>query len=171
VRPQLPDAFRDYRDELEASADYQARRVLCTEVGFGDPLLSGPDAPGGALSRAMAFGSAPHDIWRLDRLEEWHRVLEGIRFTSDWNEPYASGTLRPAAPPAAPRVLREWGGPVLLVQGAREMCFPVGVARRLHAELPASTLIEVPEASHMAHFDNPQAWQGAIRQFLRTRSR
>jgi pimeloyl-ACP methyl ester carboxylesterase len=51
------------------------------------------------------------------------------------------------------------------------MGFPIGVARRLHAEVPASTLIEVPEASHMAHFDNPQVWLGAIRQFLRTRSR
>jgi pimeloyl-ACP methyl ester carboxylesterase len=163
-------AYRDFKDELEASADYRERRALCSEVDAGDPLLTGQDAPDGALSRAMAFGSAPHDIWRLDRLQEWHRVLERIRFTSDWNEPYASGTLRPAAPQDAARVLREWGGPALLVQGAREMCFPIGVARRLHAEVPASTLIEVPQAAHMAHFDNPQVWLEAIRQFLRARS-
>jgi pimeloyl-ACP methyl ester carboxylesterase len=89
-------AYRDFQDELEASADYQERKALCTDVDVGDPLLNGPDAPDGALSRAMAFGSAPHSIWRLDRLEQWHRVLERVRFTSDWNEPYASGTLRPA---------------------------------------------------------------------------
>jgi pimeloyl-ACP methyl ester carboxylesterase len=48
------------------------------------------------------------------------------------------------------------------------MSYPVSVARRLHAELPASTLVEVPQAAHMAHFDNPTAWLGAIRAFLRT---
>jgi pimeloyl-ACP methyl ester carboxylesterase len=159
-------AYRDFQDELEASVDYQERRPLCTEIDFDDPVLTGPDAPDGSLSRAMAVGSAPQSIWRLDRLDEWRRVLERTRFTSDWNEPYASGRLRPAAPDDAPRVLREWGGPVLLVQGMREMSFPIGVARRLHAEVPGSTLVEVPAAAHMAHFDNPAAWLSAIRNFL-----
>lgn len=160
-------AYRDFQDELETSADYQQRGRLCTEVGFDDPVLTGPDARDGALSRAMALGSAPRNIWRLDRLAEWHRVLDGIRFSSDWNEPYAAGTLRPAAPEDPPRVLREWGGPVLVLQGAREMIFPIGLARRLHAEVPASTLVEVPEAAHMAQFDNPPVWLGAVREFLR----
>jgi pimeloyl-ACP methyl ester carboxylesterase len=162
-------AYRDFDDELAASADYRERGVLCTEVRFDDPALSGPDAPDGALSRAMAFAGAARDIWRLGRLDEWHRVLREIRFSSDWNAPYAAGTMRPAAPDEASRVLRDWGGPVLLVQGAREMSFPIGVARRLHAEVPASTLIEVPEAAHMAHFDNPTVWVSAIRDFLRAR--
>jgi len=163
-------AYRDFQDELEASVDYQEREALCTEIDFADPLLTSPDAPDGALSRAMAFGSAPQSIWRLDRLAEWHQVLASTRFTSDWNESYASGTLRPAAPDDAPRVLRDWGGPVLLVQGAREMSFPIGVARRLHAEVPSSVLVEVPEAAHMAHFDNPSVWLSAIRDFLAGRS-
>jgi pimeloyl-ACP methyl ester carboxylesterase len=55
---------------------------------------------------------------------------------------------------------------VLILHGAREMSFPIGVARRLHAELPASVLVEVPEAAHMAHFDNPEQWLAAIRGFL-----
>jgi pimeloyl-ACP methyl ester carboxylesterase len=159
-------AYRDFEDELEASPDYRARAALCTDVPFDDPVRSAPDAPDGALSRAMAFGSAPHNIWRLDRLDQWHQVLDRVRFSSDWSEPYSSGTLRPAAPEDAPRVLRDWGGPVLLLHGAREMSFPLAVARRLHAELPASTLVEVPESAHMAHFDNPTAWLAAIREFL-----
>jgi pimeloyl-ACP methyl ester carboxylesterase len=99
-------------------------------------------------------------------MAEWHRVLAGVRFSSDWNEPYTAGRLRPGAPPDAPRVLRDWGGPVLIVHGQREMGFPIGVARRLHAEVPASTLAEIPEAAHMAHFDNPEAWTAAVRGFL-----
>jgi len=162
-------AYRDFQDELDASADYRERGVLCTDIRFDDPVLTGPDAPDGALSRAMAYGSAPRDIWQLDRLEEWHRVLERTCFSSDWNMPHAAGLLRPAAPDDPARVLREWRGPVLLVHGQREMSFPVGVARRLHAEVPASRLAEVPDAAHMAHFDNPSTWLGAIRAFLRTR--
>jgi pimeloyl-ACP methyl ester carboxylesterase len=58
---------------------------------------------------------------------------------------------------------------VLILHGAREMSFPMGVARRLRAEVPGSALVEVPEAAHMAHFDNPSVWLGAIREFLRAR--
>jgi pimeloyl-ACP methyl ester carboxylesterase len=159
-------AYPDYQDELEGSADYVSRMPLCTEVAWDDPVLTGSGAPDGALSRAMAYASAPHNIWRLDRIGDWHRVLEGVRFSSDWNQPHAAGLLRPAAPDDAPGVLRQWGGPVLILHGSHEMAFPVGVAGRLHAELPASTLAEVPDAAHMAHFDNPQAWLTAIREFL-----
>jgi pimeloyl-ACP methyl ester carboxylesterase len=159
-------AYPDYQDELEASADYRGRLPLCTKVAWDDPVLTGPGVPDGALSRAMAYGSAPHNVWRLDRIGEWHRVLDAVRFSSDWNDPHSSGMLRPGAPSQAPRVLRDWGGPVLIVHGSREMAFPVGVARRLHAELPRSTLAEIPDAAHMTHFDNPAAWLGAIRDFL-----
>jgi pimeloyl-ACP methyl ester carboxylesterase len=159
-------AYPDYQDELEASADYRSRVALCTEVGWDDPVLTGPGAPDGALSRAMAYGSAPLNVWRLDRLDEWHEVLQRVRFSSDWNGPYAAGLLRPGAPEDAPGALREWGGPALILHGSREMAFPVGVARRLHAEVPASTLAEIPDAAHMAHFDNPTAWLGAVRAFL-----
>lgn len=161
--------YRDFDDELLASTDLLARRVLCTEVTFDDPLLTAPEAPDGALSRAMAYGSAPRDVWRLDRLAEWHRVLDRIRFSSDWTAPYLAGTLRPAGPEDPPRSLRDWGGPALILHGAREMSFPIGVARRLHAEVPNSTLVEVPEAAHLAHFDNPSEWLDAIRRFLRGR--
>jgi pimeloyl-ACP methyl ester carboxylesterase len=114
----------------------------------------------------MAYAGAPRDLWHLDRLDEWHRVLAAIRFSSDWNAPHAAGQLRPGVPEDAERVLRRWAGPVLIVQGCREMAFPIGLARKLHAALPASTLAEIPDAAHMAHFDNPEAWLAGIRAFL-----
>jgi pimeloyl-ACP methyl ester carboxylesterase len=159
-------AYQDFQDELEASADYRARAAMCTEIAWDDPVLTSPDAPDGALSRAMAYAGAPRDIWHLDRLAEWHRVLAGVRFSSDWNEPHATGQLRPGVPAGAERILADWAGPVLIAHGHREMAFPIGVARKLHAALPASTLVEIPGAAHMAHFDNPSAWLAAIRAFL-----
>jgi pimeloyl-ACP methyl ester carboxylesterase len=159
-------AYDDFDDELRRSADYRRRAAMCAPVRFDDPALSAD----GAVSRAMAYGDAPLQIWRLDRLDAWRRVLDRVRFTSDYNRLYASGELRPAAPGNAPEILRRWGGPTLVLHGERETGFPIGVARRLHAELPGSTLVEIPEAGHMAHFDDPGAWLAAIRRFLRARS-
>ncbi len=159
-------AYTDYHADLEAAPDYQARARMCPQVSWDDPILTGPDAPDGALSRAMAYASAPCDIWHLHRVGQWHRVLEKVRFSSDWNGPYAAGQIRPGVPDHAERVLRDWAGPVLIVHGRREMVFPVSVARRLHAALPASTLAEIPDAAHMAHFDNQAAWLASIRAFL-----
>jgi pimeloyl-ACP methyl ester carboxylesterase len=159
-------AYQDYARELEVSRDYQARSPMCARIAWDDPELTAPDAPDGALSRAMAYAGAPCDVWNLDRLEEWHQVLGAVRFSSDWNAPYAAGQLRPGVPENAEQALKAWGGPVLLLQGSREMTFPLTLARRLHAALPASTLAEIPDAAHMAHFDNPRAWLSAIRAFL-----
>jgi pimeloyl-ACP methyl ester carboxylesterase len=120
----------------------------------------------GDLSRAMADADLPVMIWRLDREQEWREILAGVRFSSAWNTPYREGKLKPARPADPPGVLRRWGGDVLILHGEREMAFPVEAARRLHAEVPGSRLMLVPEAAHMAQFDNPQAWLRAVREFL-----
>jgi pimeloyl-ACP methyl ester carboxylesterase len=159
-------AYRDFRDELEASADYRDRSALCGSIDLDDPALTSTDAPDGALSLAMAKADAPRSIWRLDQLAAWQQILARVRFSSDWNAPHAAGLLRPGVPDDAPAILRHWGGPTLILHGEREMSFPVSLARRLHAELPASTLAEIPHAAHMAHFDNPAGWLTAIRAFL-----
>ncbi len=159
-------AYRDCETDRAASRDYQARSRLCPRIARDDPVLTGPDAPDGALSLAMAYASAPRDIWHLDRLHEWHRILAAIRFSSDWNAPYTAGQLQPGVPDDAEHILKDWGGPVLILHGTREMAFPAVLARKLHAALPASTLAEIPDASHMAHFDNPRPWLSAIRAFL-----
>ena len=67
-------AYQNYEQEREACADYQARADLCTTIAWDDPALTGPAAPDGVLSRAMAYAGAPRDIWQLDRLDAWHRA-------------------------------------------------------------------------------------------------
>jgi pimeloyl-ACP methyl ester carboxylesterase len=123
------------------------------------------DLPGGELSRRMADAGVPSMIWDLDRAGEFRQVLATVRFTGDWNEPFAAGVLPPARPPDPAGALNAWGGPVLILHGAHDMTFPPEVARRLHAAVPASTLAEIPDAGHMTHFDNPAAWLAAIRSF------
>jgi pimeloyl-ACP methyl ester carboxylesterase len=154
------------------------RVILASTTAYGDfaavvppervsaPVDFGAFTGDGELSRAMALAGLPSAIWRLDRADQWRAVLDQVIFSSDWNAPFAAGTLKPARPANPPAVLKSWGGPVLILHGRREMTFPLEVARRLHAEVPASTLAEIPEAAHMAHFDNPRAWLDAIRVFL-----
>jgi len=153
-----------------AYGDFEAvvppeRAAFHNQVDWADAALTAD----GALSRAMALGDLPVMIWRLDRAAEWRAVLDRVRFTSDWNGPFAAGTLKTARPDDPPGALRAWGGPVLILHGAREMTYPVDVARRLHAEVPASTLAEIPDAAHMTHFDNPEEWLAAARAFLTAR--
>jgi pimeloyl-ACP methyl ester carboxylesterase len=159
-------AYDDFDADLKASPDYLARIPLIVGVDFDDPRFTGPAAPDGALSRAMAYDSIAYDIWRLDRRDEWEEVLGRVTFSSDWNAPFASGKLRRGGPDDPVGALRAWGGPVLILHGNHEMSFPVSVARRLHDDVPGSTLVVVPDAAHMAHFDNPAAWVSAVRAFL-----
>lgn len=154
-------AYTDYQDELDASPAYRERRALCTPVGFDDD-----DGQDGSLSRAMAFAGAPLQIWQLHRLAEWHEILDGVHFSSDYNRPFRNGRLRPGGPPDAPAVLRAWAGPTLILHGLHDLAFPIGTARRLKADLPDATLSEIPDAGHMTHFDNPTAWLAALRTFL-----
>jgi pimeloyl-ACP methyl ester carboxylesterase len=160
-------AYTDFDSELRESADYRQRRGMCTDISLDDPVLTDPKAPDGALSRAMAHAEAALQVWHLDRLDAWRQVLDRVRFSSDYNRPHASGSLLPGGPENATEVLVDWGRPVLILHGAKEMSFPIGTARRLHAALPASTLVEVPDAAHMAHFDNPAYWLAAVRRFLK----
>jgi pimeloyl-ACP methyl ester carboxylesterase len=156
--------YADIADEVAASADRRERSALCAPVDF--EALTAPGAADGALSRAMAHANAPLDVWRLDRLDEWRAILDRIRFASDYDAPFLAGTLRPGGPADPVRAVRAWGGPTLLLHGARDLTFPVALARRAHADLPGSALAEIPGAGHMAHFDNPRAWLAALRRFL-----
>lgn len=121
----------------------------------------------GALARAMAEASIATTIRRLDRADEWRRVLAGVRFSSAWDRPYAEGRLRPARPPDPVRALG--GHPVLILHGRHDLTFPLAAAERLAREVADAELVVVPEAGHMPQFDNPDVWLAAIREFLARR--
>ena len=155
-------AYVDFEADLAALPDYIERSMMAVDTDWSDYA----DAGDGELSRAMAHDSLPLNVWDMSRWDEWRSVLDNVIFSSDWNEVYASGQLRSPRPADPAAALREAGVPVLILHGAREMSFPVSMARRLHEAVPGSVLALVPEAAHMAHFDNPTAWLAAIREFL-----
>jgi pimeloyl-ACP methyl ester carboxylesterase len=133
-------------------------------LDWADPVWRRED---GALARAMAHADVGKTIWRLDRADDWRRVLDGVRFSSAWDRPYLEGRLKPARPPDPVRALT--GRPVLLVHGEHDMTFPLAAAVRLRAALPGSSLRVVAEDGHMPQFDNPGEWLAAIRGFLARR--
>lgn len=56
--------------------------------------------------------------------------------------------------------------PVLIVAGALDPKF-VEIGRRMASALPDARLVEVPEAGHTVHLEQPGAWLAAVTGFLR----
>jgi len=57
--------------------------------------------------------------------------------------------------------------PTLLVYGERDERAPRAVADGLHAALADSTLVVLPEAGHVCNLEAPEAFDAAVRSFLR----
>jgi len=70
-----------------------------------------------------------------------------------------------AQPPLFPD-LHLVSAPVLLVVGAEDARF-LAIARDLQPRLPRALLEIIPEAGHAAHLENPEAFDGIARTFLR----
>ncbi|WP_245642104.1 alpha/beta fold hydrolase [Nonomuraea candida] len=64
----------------------------------------------------------------------------------------------------------DWLGsrcPALLVHGLDSSVLPTAMARRMAAGRPGTVLRELPGCGHWAHDDDPDAFAGAVRDFLR----
>jgi pimeloyl-ACP methyl ester carboxylesterase len=59
------------------------------------------------------------------------------------------------------------GVPTLLVYGDRDMRAPLAVAEDLHAAISGSTLVVLPDTGHLCNFEAPEAFNRAVRNFLR----
>jgi len=74
---------------------------------------------------------------------------------------------------AIPRIdltarLREIRCPVLVIVGEEDPGTPVVMAREIHDNLPGSKLVVLPRAAHLASFEQPQAFNRALAEFLGT---
>jgi pimeloyl-ACP methyl ester carboxylesterase len=59
--------------------------------------------------------------------------------------------------------------PTLLVYGDNDLRAPLSVAEDLHAAIPGSTLVILPECGHLCTIEAPEAFNSAVRSFLRER--
>jgi pimeloyl-ACP methyl ester carboxylesterase len=57
--------------------------------------------------------------------------------------------------------------PTLLLHGERDARSPLAVARALHEAIPGSQLVVLPGLGHLANAEAPEAFNGAVRDFLR----
>jgi pimeloyl-ACP methyl ester carboxylesterase len=61
--------------------------------------------------------------------------------------------------------------PTLLVYGEHDVRAPLAVADDLHAAIPGSTLVVLPDAGHVCNIEAPEAFNRTVRSFLRGRRR
>ena len=61
---------------------------------------------------------------------------------------------------------RQIKAPMLLVKGAKSPDFLRAILDQLHVCVPSSSEVEIPGASHGVQFENPQAFNDALLQFL-----
>jgi pimeloyl-ACP methyl ester carboxylesterase len=59
--------------------------------------------------------------------------------------------------------------PTLLLYGEEDARSPRDVAEQMHAAIPGSTLVMLPRVGHQANVETPEAFNDAVRTFLRTR--
>ena len=59
--------------------------------------------------------------------------------------------------------------PTLLVYGDTDVRAPLTVAEDLHAAISGSTLVVLPDAGHVCNIEAPEAFNSAVRSFLRDR--
>ena len=57
--------------------------------------------------------------------------------------------------------------PTLLVYGDRDVRAPLAVAEHLHAAIPGSTLVVLPGPVTSCNIEAPDAFNAAVREFLR----
>jgi pimeloyl-ACP methyl ester carboxylesterase len=107
-------------------------------------------------------------VWDLDLAPAYLDLLNSLGLDlGDWSEERPiKGLMHPWCRGVPEQILRDFGKPILILHGEKDMGFPVQLAHRLHAAVPSTHLTVIPEAAHMCHFEKPDLWADHLRQFL-----
>lgn len=159
-------AYPDVEQYLDGWAEYENRHAARAPWPRWAGFERGAARNDLEATIEWAVHAAPTAIWDLDRLDEYLDLLAAVRFTGEWIRPFREGRLHPWRPGDPAGVLRRFPGRVLILHGAQDMGFPVRVAERLHDDVPTSQLVVIESAGHMAQFEQPAEWAGAVGGFL-----
>jgi pimeloyl-ACP methyl ester carboxylesterase len=159
-------AYPDVDRYLHGWAEYEARLAVRVPWPQWAGFRRGRARNDAETVVEWAIEGAPTAIWDLDRLDEYLGLLAGVRFTGEWIRSLREGRLHPWRPSDPVRALGDFPGRILVLHGAQDMSFPVQMAEQLHREVPRSQLTVIQSAGHMAHFDEPEEWAGAVVTFL-----
>jgi pimeloyl-ACP methyl ester carboxylesterase len=93
-----------------------------------------------------------------DILAEFHPAAQRALVESGWAEHDARDVLPTIAVPT------------LLLYGEHDVRSPARVANDLHAAIPGSRLVFIPDSGHMVSMEAPERFNGEVRAFLRSSS-
>ena len=110
----------------------------------------------GQLDRVLSNGFRVRDPAKA----ELYLQLNSFNMVNRTNLPGAF----PTGP--TPAQLAGTGIPLLFIVGLEDVLFPPDVIRRLHELTPGSTLVEVPDAGHSTHYEQPEIYNSIVHRFL-----
>jgi pimeloyl-ACP methyl ester carboxylesterase len=151
------------------AAPARVRRLVLgdTPGGIATPELSAalrglgraPLAPDGELGRHPALGAS---LVRRDPARAYLYQMLGA-----FGEPDVA-KIAPAlfASAVADERLAALAGRVLFVVGAEDALFPPAAIRASAAKVPRARVVEIPDAGHSPYFEQPEAWNCAVAEFL-----
>jgi pimeloyl-ACP methyl ester carboxylesterase len=118
-----------------------------------------PLAPDGELGRHPALGAS---LARRDPARAYLYQMLGAFGEPDLAK--IAPALFASAVPDEP--LAALAGRVLFVVGAEDALFPPAAIRASAAKVPGARVVEIPDAGHSPYFEQPEAWNRAVAEFL-----
>lgn len=134
--------------------------IMTPELGAALGALGrGPLAPDGELGRHPALGAS---LVRRDPARAYLYQMLGA-----FGEPELA-KIAPSlfATVVADERLAALAGRVLFVVGDEDALFPPAAIRASAAKIPGARVVEIDDAGHSPYFEQPEAWNRAVAEFL-----
>ena len=103
--------------------------------------------------------------WLRDGSPEWPRIKELIRRQD--REAVAQASVAMAGRPDSTADLGSIDVPTAIVVGEADAITPLASARAMHEAIPDATLSVIPDAGHLSNIEAPEAFDRAMRAWLR----
>ncbi|TMI76415.1 MAG: alpha/beta hydrolase [Bacillati bacterium ANGP1] len=100
---------------------------------------------------------------RPDLVTAVRALMESRRIAS-----LAAGLRAMAQRPESTPLLSSISVPTLIVVGEDDKATPVSSARTMQAAIPSSRLVIIPEAGHVSNLEQPERFNAALLEFLKT---